>query len=57
MAADTTKGASKAKKEAVLGVTFKCRLCDKERPISQMKVINRFRPVVVVCCDCERLLR
>ena len=57
MAAEAAKGGSKAKKEPVSEVMFKCRLCDKEKPISQMKIITRFRPVVVVCQECEKVVR
>jgi hypothetical protein len=57
MAAEETKGATKAKKETVTEVTFKCRLCEKDKPISEMKLITRYRPVVVVCRDCEKDIR
>ena len=57
MAADESKGGSKTKKEQPAEVTFKCRLCEKEKPISEMKLITRFRPVVVVCRDCEKNVR
>lgn len=56
-----TKSKSKQKgdatsKEVMSGVTFKCRLCEKQKPISEMKVIRRFRPVLFVCQDCEKSL-
>jgi hypothetical protein len=57
MAAEETKIAKQPKKENVTEVSFKCRLCEKEKPISDMKLISRFRPVVVVCRDCEKNLR
>lgn len=57
MAAEESKGRSRAKKEQMAEVTFKCRLCEKEKPISEMKLISRFRPVVVVCRDCEKEIR
>ena len=57
MAAEESKSASKAKKETTAEVMFKCRLCEKEKPISEMKIITRFRPIVVVCRDCEKDLR
>ena len=44
-------------REAVSGVTFKCRLCEKQKPISEMKIIKRFRPVIFVCQDCEKTLQ
>ena len=57
MAVEEPKTIKQSKKEAAAEVTFKCRLCEKEKPISDMKTITRFRPVVVVCRDCEKDLR
>jgi len=57
MAGEETKSAGKTKKESMAEVMFKCRLCEKEKPISEMKLITRFRPVIVVCRDCESTLR
>lgn len=56
-----TKSKSKQKsdttsKVTVSGVTFKCRLCEKQKPISEIKVVRRFRPVLFVCQDCEKSL-
>lgn len=56
--AEESKGGTKTKKEQQpVEVTFKCRLCEKEKPISEMKLIARFRPVVVVCRECEKGIR
>jgi hypothetical protein len=57
MAGEESKGGTKVKKETTTEVTFKCRLCEKEKPISDMKLITRFRPVVIVCRECESELR
>jgi predicted SprT family Zn-dependent metalloprotease len=57
MAAEETKSASKAKKDTTAEVMFKCRLCEKEKPISEMKIITRYRPTVVVCRECEKNVR
>ena len=38
-------------------VTFKCGLCEKQKPISEMKIIKRFRPVIFVCQDCEKVIQ
>jgi transcription elongation factor Elf1 len=57
MAVEESKTIKQPKKETVTEVSFKCRLCEKEKPISDMKLISRFRPVVVVCRDCEKSLR
>jgi hypothetical protein len=57
MAAEESKVAGKSKKETATEVMFKCRLCEKEKPITDMKLITRYRPVIVVCRDCEKLTR
>jgi predicted SprT family Zn-dependent metalloprotease len=57
MAETKSKTDAKSKKDAPEGVTFKCRLCETQKPISEMKVIKRFRPVIVVCRDCEKTLQ
>jgi hypothetical protein len=57
MSAEEAKGGNKVKKDATLEVKFKCSLCEKEKPISEMKTITRFRPVVVVCRECEKDVR
>jgi hypothetical protein len=57
MSAEEAKGGNKAKKDAVLEVMFKCSLCQKEKPISDMKTIALFRPVVTVCRECEKDVR
>jgi hypothetical protein len=54
MAGETSKGGSKAKKSDTAEVTFKCCRCEAQKPISEMKIITRFRPVIVVCQDCEK---
>jgi len=57
MAAETSKGSGRAKKQETSEVTFKCRICQMQRPISEMKIITRFRPVMVVCQSCEKDIR
>jgi len=57
MSAEEAKGGNKAKKDAALEVIFKCGLCGKEKPISEMKTIARFRPVIIVCRECEKVVR
>jgi predicted SprT family Zn-dependent metalloprotease len=48
---------AKQKKTASSEVTFKCSLCEKQQPISEMRIIKRFRPVISVCQDCEKTLQ
>ena len=57
MAKETSKAEGKAKKPAPPEITFKCRLCEAQKPIAEMKIITRFRPVVIVCRDCEKGIR
>jgi hypothetical protein len=57
MAVEESKTIKQSKKETVTEVSFKCNLCGKEKPIADMKTITRYRPVVVVCRDCEKDLR
>lgn len=54
MAEAKTKSGTTSKKSAPKDVFFKCRLCEKQKPISEMKVITRFRPVIVICQNCEK---
>ena len=54
MAVEKQKSETRTKKSAPKDVTFKCRLCEKQKPISEMKIIKRFRPVIVICQDCEK---
>ena len=57
MAKEAPKASSKAKTQAPQVITFKCRLCEAQKPIAEMKIITRFRPVVTVCQDCEKGIR
>ena len=38
-------------------IRFKCQLCEKEKPLSEMRTVTRFVPVLVVCRDCAKTLR
>ena len=57
MAETKEKAAAKVKKTTPAEVMFKCRLCEMQKPISEMKIITRFRPVIVICQDCEKTVR
>jgi hypothetical protein len=46
-----------AGKSGEIVVKFKCRLCEQEKPIKDMRTITRFVPVLVVCQDCAKTLR
>jgi hypothetical protein len=51
------KTKDKPVKQANQGVSFKCRICELEKPISEMRTVNRFVPVLIVCKDCAKTLR
>jgi hypothetical protein len=53
--AEKTKG--KPVKQGDQVVNFKCRICELEKPISEMRTVNRFVPVLIVCKDCAKTLR
>lgn len=38
-------------------ITFKCNYCKKTRPFSEMVIVTRYFPAVVICKDCEKGLR
>lgn len=48
-----------AKKEVKkeLQITFKCRVCGKQKNIDEMRMVTRFFPPLVVCPGCERHVR
>ena len=56
MAAETSQETSKEKNQELL-VTFTCSRCHRLKPIQEMKIITRFRPVIVACQDCHKEMR
>lgn len=44
-----TKETSKTKE-----ITFNCKFCEQSKPLTEMVVLTRFFPPVVVCKDCEK---
>ena len=44
-----TKESSKIAK-----ITFTCKFCEQSKPLTEMAVLTRFFPPVVVCKDCEK---
>jgi len=38
-------------------LTFKCKFCEKSKPINDMIVMTKFFPPVVLCRECERKMR
>jgi len=50
------KGKGKSKAGKPRGITFKCRLCERSRPLDEMVVLTRFFPPVVACKDCAKMI-
>jgi hypothetical protein len=38
-------------------IKFLCRRCGLEKPLSEMRSVARFLPVLIVCMDCAKELR
>ena len=55
--ATKAKGKSEAGKAGETEIHFKCCLCEKEKPLGEMRTVTRFVPVLVVCEKCARTLR
>ena len=48
------KGGEKSKAKEV---TFKCKFCERSKPLDEMVVLTRFSPSIVACRDCEKKMR
>jgi hypothetical protein len=55
--ADKTQEKDQAGKSGEMEIRFKCRLCQREKPLHEMRTVTRFVPVLVVCQDCAKILR
>ena len=53
MTTEIEKGEGSKAKE----ITFKCKLCEKSKPLDEMVVLTRFFPPLVACRDCEKKMR
>ena len=38
-------------------ITFKCKYCEKSKPLAEMVIMTRFFPPITACRDCERKMR
>ena len=38
-------------------ITFKCKFCEKSKPLDEMVVLTRFFPPIVACRDCEKKMQ
>ena len=50
-------GAKKKEVSKSKEVTFKCKFCDKSKPLDDMVVVTGFFPPIVACRDCEKKMR
>jgi hypothetical protein len=57
MAGKTTKSAARTHKPGRREITFLCRRCEKYKPVTDMVMVTRFVPALVVCRSCARELR
>ena len=35
------------------GITFRCKICGKTKPLGQLRELKRFFPVIIACSDCD----
>jgi hypothetical protein len=55
--AEKTGDKGKVMRPTETGICFKCQNCGREKPISEMRTVTRFVPMLIVCQDCARTLR
>jgi len=51
------KQVKEAEKKESIAINFKCQCCGKMRPLKEMRSVTRFVPVLVVCSECDKVLR
>jgi hypothetical protein len=54
--AEKTRSKAETGKTDSKKVIFKCSLCNKDKPIEDMRMVTRFIPAIVVCQDCAKTL-
>ncbi len=47
----------KGKEEGTKKITFRCRFCEQDKPLDEMRFLNRFFPPLVACQACEKEMR
>jgi len=50
----TTNEAKKPEAKKPKEITFKCKSCGKPKKLSEMRIIARYFPTLVVCADCDK---
>jgi hypothetical protein len=55
----TTETLKKEQSEAkeTREITFKCQYCGNDKPLEDMRRIDRFIPPLIACRECEKKLR
>jgi hypothetical protein len=43
----------KEQPEKTKEVTFRCKICGQGKPLSQLREIKRFFPMLVACSECD----
>ena len=38
-------------------ISFKCRFCGQTKPLDEIRIVNRFFPLIIACRDCEKKMR
>ena len=57
MAAKIVREGEESEAKETKEITFKCRFCERSKPLDEMMVLTRFFPPIVACRDCEKKVR
>ena len=57
MTTERVKKEEKSKAKGTKEITFRCKFCDRSKPLDEMMVLTRFFPLLVACRDCEKEMR
>jgi len=52
-----TTETDKEKEPKVKEITFKCKFCEKSKPLDEMVVLPGYFPPIVACRDCGRKMQ
>ena len=47
----------KEEEHKIREITFKCKFCERSKPLDEMVVLTRFFPPIEACRDCEKKMR
>jgi ribosomal protein S14 len=57
MPEEALKEADNTKEKKPVKIYFRCRRCEKLKPLEDMRGVTRFIPMLIVCRDCEKEIR